>query len=591
MQRAGLVVLLVAAVLLLPAGRASALQVIDFEQPYYVHPDWQVWDFCLIHADGVYQIFYGAIPMDDPNPVASDHLWRSTSADLIHWSEPQQVMQISEAFYESRALWAPDVVFDPGTQIWWMAYTGVGEGNNQRACIAYSANLTTWYKSPLNPIQEPGPPTFLYDPDGQWSECRDSFLYRVDGQWRMLTTVQTPAPSGSRAALAVASANTMHGWNDPEVFLLSGSSVPSASLESSQYLVRDGVHHLFFHETGTVGVTHLAAAEQGGWDFATRSTIDFGLAPEVDTFDGGASWLLSRAAPFNEPHLDQLAFVVRIDTLAFADGLAAPEVARSLPLARQFRTFEGSSVLGNPTFGDNPVRRGEPSVGHVGQSYFGSAEYFQGPLSGRGQPGQALGNTATGTLDSYPFVIVGNSISLLVGGSDQPELCYVALMDAATDTILHRASGEGQATMTERWWDTTPLFGREAYIRIVDASFDGHINVDHIQETMIALAVAEPQAVAPADGLVDLGPRPNPGNPQVSLRFASAVATRGHVAIYDVRGRLVWRSTLQHLEAGPNAVVWPGAERGGQRAPGGVYVYRVVTEAGVAISGKVTLAP
>jgi len=590
--RVGVVVVLVvlAAVSVAPHA-ALGLHVIDFEQPYYVHPGWQVWDFCVIHRDGLYQIFYGAIPMEDGNPLSCDHLWRSTSPDLIHWSEPEQVLAVSSAPHENRALWAPDVVYDPGTGIWWMAYTGVGDRSNQRICTAYSVDMVTWYKSPLNPVQEPSPPTFFYDPDGQWGECRDPFLFRQDDQWHMLTTVRTTDLPSGQAALAVASANTMHDWHDPEVFLLSGSSQPTSSLESSQYLVRDGVHHLLFHEYGTIGVSHLAANEVGGWDFSTRATVDNGLAPEVDTFDGGENWIYSRVAPFLEPHLDQLAFVVRFDTLSFNEGLAAPSVVRSLPLARDFEEFVGNSVLGNPVFGDNQERRGGPSVGHVGQCYFGSAEYYQGPLSGRGQPGQAQGDVATGRLKSRPFVIEGNSISLLVGGSDQPDLCYVALVDAQADTIIHRASGDGHATMTERWWDTVPLFGREVYILIEDMSVDGHINVDHIQETMTALGAGADPAGRQPGAFRDRGAHPNPANPRVTLRFEAEQPTSGRVRIYDLRGRLVWQRDSLTIVGGVNELTWAGEDMRGVRAPGGVYLYRIEGEAGVAVSGKITLAP
>ncbi|MEZ4387467.1 MAG: FlgD immunoglobulin-like domain containing protein [Candidatus Krumholzibacteriia bacterium] len=580
--------LLVLALLGLPAVGAHALHVIDFEQPYYVHPDWQVWDFCLVKWNTLYVLYYGAIPMDDPYPGSSDHIWYSTSGDLIHWSPPVQVLAVSSAPYESRALWAPDVVYDAGTHLWWMAYTGVDDASNQRICTAYSTDLVNWSKSPLNPVQEPAPPEFFYDPDGQWSECRDPYLYVEDGQWHMLTTVRTNDLPGGRAALAMATAITVHAWTDPEVFLLNGSATPTASLESSQYIVRQGVHHLLFHEYGTSGISHLAANEPGAWSFAARTIIDQGLAPEVDSFDGGQSWLLSRIAPFSEPHLGQLAFVVRTDTLRFGEGLAAPTVHRTPPLAREFAAFTGNSVLGNPTFGDNPKRRGEESVGLVGTCYFGSAEYFQGPLSGRGQPGQMLGEAATGSLRSHPFVITGLSMSLRVGGTDDPEHCYVALMDAATDTMIYRESGDGQTTMTERWWDLVPYDGREVYVAIVDAAVDGHINVDHIKETMTALAVEPTTAAA---GLTDLGPRPNPGNPQVALQFTSSAATVGRATVYDLRGRRIWQTPAGPIAAGPNTLVWPGRDDRGLRAPGGVYLYRITTAEGAAITGKVTLAP
>ena len=88
-------ILLLAILLVATAGPARALITIDFEPPYYVHPGMQVWDFCLIQTDGVFNVFYHAIPEDDPHPASADHIWRTTSPDLIHWSEPQIVLSVT----------------------------------------------------------------------------------------------------------------------------------------------------------------------------------------------------------------------------------------------------------------------------------------------------------------------------------------------------------------------------------------------------------------------------------------------------------------------------------------------------------------
>jgi len=576
---------------LLLATPAPALHVIDFEQPYYVHDGWQVWDFCLVKNNGLYFIFYGAIPMSGSGPFDSDDIWRSSSSDLIHWTPPAQVLSVSGATYEAEALWAPDVVRDEASGLWWLCYTGVDVLRNQRLCIAYSTGLTSWSKSPYNPIVEPSPPDFLYYPDGGWSECRDPYLYRDGDSWKVLSTVQVDADPDAVAGLAVTTATNVHIWDDPGVFMVSGSANPTASLESPQYLQRDGVHHLFFHEYGTIGISHLAAEDPAEWNFSHRTVVDLGFAPEVDTFDGGASYLVSRVGPYEEPHLDQLAYVVRMDTLSFYSSLQAPVVQRTPPLAREFDVFTGNITLGNPTFGDNPRRRGEDAVNLVGYSYFGSSEYFQGPLSGRGQPGQQLGLTATGSLTSKPFTITGNSISLLVGGTDNIETCYVALVDAEADTVVHRSTGHGVGAMTERWWDTSRVHGREVYVRIVDSDTEGHINVDHIAETMIALGVDGRSGPTPRPAIRDLGPRPNPGNPQVHLRFEVDEPTVCTAAVYDLRGRLVWRGAPRPVAAGRADMLWSGRQQSGRRASGGVYVYRVTTAAGEAISGKVTLAP
>ncbi len=569
------------------AGPAAALLTIDFEQAYYVHEDHQVWDFCLVRTGGLYMLFYGAVPVAEPSILASDHLWRSTSPDLVHWSPPAVILSVDDG-WESEAVWAPDVVFDENSGYWWLAYTGVDGLRNQRIGVARSTGLLNWMRSPYNPVQEPEPPDFLYDPEVGWSECRDPFMYRSGEIWSMLTTVRTPVPPGDRTALAVCTSANLLDWSDPQVFLLNDGTTPSAALESSQYHVRGDTHHLFFHEYATGGITHLGASDPSGWSFEDRTLIDQGLAPEVDRFDGD-HWLLSRVAPYQEPGQDPLAFVVRVDTLNFGSAGQAPEVVRALPLGRWFSSFVGNSVLGNPVFGDNPARRGEPPVGLVGNGYFGSAEYFQGPLSGRGTAGQQLGDQATGTLVSYPFTVAGNSMSLLVGGTDNIEQCHVELVDLAADTVIYRETGSDNPTMELRRWNLLPHRGREVYLRIRDQDFAGHINLDHIVESMTPVAVDD--ATPTAAPLVDRGAFPNPFNPRTTIRFEARIDLPCRVEVYDLRGRRIWSTGLFAPRTGVNEVAWTGRGQDGRCAPAGVYVYRIVTVGGDQVSGKVTLAP
>jgi hypothetical protein len=568
-----------------------ALLHIDFEQPYYVHPGMQVWDFCVVENEGTFHIFYHGIPLDNPTPAFADTIFTSTSSDLIHWSDPVGVLTVSDDPWESRALWAPDVVFDPGTGLWWMAYTAVDDMNNQRIAIASSPDLVTWQKSDRNPIFEPDPETFFYDPAVGNSECRDPFLYREDGTWFLLATAKLPGWTGGRGALARISSTNMIDWSAGEAFLANDGTEPYNSLESPQYhVLPDGSDHVFFHEFATVGVTHLGAIDPADWSFTERTQIDLGIAPEVDTFDGGANWIFSRIAPFEVPDQAALEYVARFDTLSFRGGPAAPTVIRFSPLARHFETFAGNITLGNPTFGDNPARRGEEPIGLVGNFYFGSSEYFQGPLSGRGAAGREIGNTATGYLESYPFVIEGSAITMLLSGTDNPDACFVALMDAAADTVLRRAHGSGVGPMTEHTWDVVDLLGREVYIRIEDSDPLGRINVDEIRETDDVVTAA-PSTTPGAPLLADLGPSPNPFNPSTRLRWELAAPTQIRARIHDLRGRLVWDSGPIAAAAGPGSVVWTGVDRGGVRVSGGVYVYRLSTATHHLTSGKLTLVP
>lgn len=569
---------------------AMALLSIDFEQAYYVHEGWQVWDFCVVEHEGEYSLFYLAVPESNPHPTNSDAIWRSTSDDLVHWSEPVPVLWVSDLPHENEALWAPHVVWDEGTQSWWMAYTSVDEAYNQSISLARSTDLARWTKHPYNPVVVPEFPEFIYNPDFGWSECRDPFLYQQEGVWHMLVSVIQNSESGPRGAIGVATSIGMVNWSDVSVFTVNDGETPQNALESSQYHEVTGGHHLFFHEYSSGGISHVGAVEPGQWTFADRVMIDGGIAPEVDTFDGGETWWFSRCAPFMEPDADEFSVVIRFDDLQWRQGAATPTVFRIDPFARDFASYGGASCLGNPCFGDNSERRGEEPTEPVGNFYFGSKEYFRGPLSNRGGPGIDLGETATGYLSTHPFVIEGQTISLLVGGSNQPDQCFVALRDAATDSLLRHATGEDSERMTERWWDVAELQGREVYLHIEDSSLDGHINVDEIQEHVETVTEVRGDHL-PTAGVTAHGAHPNPFNPRTTVRFELTRPASYEVAIYDLRGRRVWTSGPRHGQAGANAVVWSGTDRRGERVPGGLYLYRIVGSESFIATGKLTLIP
>lgn len=585
-----LVTLLISALVLFGAGRAGALLSIDFEMPFYVHPEWQVWDFCIVEDQGTYHIFYLAVPEAFPQPSASDIIWHATSVDLRRWSEPEPAVTVSEEVWETRAVWAPDVVWDPASSRWWMAYTAVDELYNQRICMASSENLYDWTKSTANPVFEPTGDAFLYRPEYGWAECRDPYLYHDGERWHMLATALTPDLPQGRGAVLHTTSDDLKDWAEPDVLASNDGETPWNALESVQYHQVNGGYHLFLHEYSSQGITHLGSLEPANWTFADRMTIDLGIAPEVDSFDGGQNWLLSRAAPFQVPTNPVVSVAIRIDTLVFRQGDVEPGVFREDPWERDFVAYSGSMCIGNPCFGDNPAARGDPPAGLVGNGYFGSREYNRGPLSNRGAPGVMLGNTATGFLMSHDFVIEGSSIEFLIGGSDMPEHCFIALMDAEADTVIMRATGPGAETMVPRAWDVAALQGRTVYLRIEDSAFDGYLNLDEIHETHAVITAVDADVPAAA-GLVDGGATPNPFNPSTRLSYRLADAAAVTVTVHDLRGRRVWGTGPLAARAGENDVTWAGVDNRGQRVPGGVYVYRIVTDAGLSVAGKMTLVP
>jgi hypothetical protein len=579
---------LLAAIFLLAAAMpARALVRIDFEPPYFVHPDMQVWDFCLVPTDSLYNIFYHAIPESDPQPRAADHIWRATSPDLVHWSEPAIALSVTGEWYESEAVWAPDVIKNPLSDLWFMAYTGVDAQMNQRICMAWSSDLANWGRVVGNPQIDPDPGLFRYVPANGWAICRDPYLFLRGGVWHLLATAQANQAGYPGVLLHSTSGDLFH-WLEPDIFLVNDGAQPDQVLESSTYLEREGTHHLFFHQSSVPGVQHVYSDSFDAWTMANRQSIGLGIGPEVDTFDDGLSYIISRLGQFRDhPDSSDVHFVAHFGSLEFDTGDNHPDIVPTSALAREFAVFTGEAVYGNPVLGDNPTRRGDPPVGLVGNGYFGSAEFFQGPL-GYGIGGGLLGDEAQAHLESHPFVIEGNSMSLLIGGTASAD-CYVALMDAEADTILRQSFAEDNATMDRDYWDVQYLQGREAYILVVDADEAGHLNVDDIVESFDQSPLAVRPAAVP-QALRDLGPRPNPFNPRTELRFALSVDAPFRARVHDLRGRLIWDSGPRPGRAGINVLRWDGRGLAGERAPGGVYVYRVEA-LGRRVSGKVTLLP
>jgi hypothetical protein len=482
-------------VLAFQATPAAALVRFDFEQPYYQHTGRQVWDFSLVRTDSVHHIFYHSIHEETPNAAFADTIWHATSTDLRHWQPPVPVLTSGQGYWDQKAVWAPEIFRDDAGARWVLAYTGVDSLNNQRICLAFSDDLHQWTKSTGNPVVEPDPALYIWDPAGTWGDFRDPFIYRQDDQWHLLVTAKQFLGSGNGVIYHGVS-DDLENWTDVGPLFIHDGAEKWRVLESVQYKVIGDFHHLLFGEFDTNGVTILSAADPTDWTMANRTILDYGYAPELDEFDPGVK-VFSRITPFQLPLSSDLAYVVRFDTLQTDPDGSDPMVVRAHPLDYNWATRIGTANLGNPIFGDNPLWRGEPSVGLVGHGYYGSKEYYHGPLSGRGSPGTQLGDGVTGTLISKPFVVAGDRMTLLVGGGNFPETCYVALVDEADGTILRSETGQNSDPMTPREWDLTPFIGRTCTIHIVDneSGYFGHINVDEIIEIQNDPPPGKPTAV------------------------------------------------------------------------------------------------
>ncbi len=568
------------------APQAEALVRFDFEQKYYRHQDRQVWDFSIVRDESIYHIFYHSIHEHTPNAAHGDTIWQASSPDLRHWDSPVPILTVGQGSWDTGAIWAPEVFLDQARRRWTLAYTGCDDSYNQTICLAYSEDLVHWTKALDNPVVVPDTNLYIWDKDSSWSNFRDAYVYRQDNAWHMLATAKMNL-GGITGVVYHGVSTDLATWTDVGPLFVNDGVDPSLVLESTQYHQIGTTHHLLFGEFDTMGTTILSAADPNDWTMANRVLLDYGYAPELDEFDAGVN-IFSRLATYQLPNNQGLGYVVRLDTLTTDPDGTNPTVNRPHPLDNNWVVHSGTSNLANPTFGDNPIWRGEPSVGLVGNSYYSSREYFQGPLSGRGSPGTSLGNGVTGVAETYRFIVTGDYMTLLVGGGNYPTTCYVALVDDSDGTILHRETGDGSAPMTARLWDLVPFQGRTCYVTIVDQETGpmGHINVDEIIE------FAAPATVG--DNSPTLRPNwhravPNPFNPRTTISFDLTQNASCEVRIHDLRGNLVWRSGQFEGLAGANAVKWSGQSIAGTPAAAGTYLYGIEINGTIRASAKISL--
>jgi hypothetical protein len=146
--------------------------------------------------------------------------------------------------------------------------------------------------------------------------------------------------------------------------------------------------------------------------------------------------------------------------------------------SRQRWVYEG---FGNPEYNT----KGQPqSCALKGRYYIGTFERRPGwqvnyiephPLF---PPGDSVGDEPTGTLTSDPFIILGSTISFLIGGGCDHQTVYVELIVDGFPSM--RATGLCSEKMQRHEWDVSDFMFRSGQIRIVDAGSGkwGHINVD-----------------------------------------------------------------------------------------------------------------
>lgn len=580
-RKCGVFVLLSLIAVLFQSTPARALVKFDFEQKYFSEPGEEVLDHFILEQDGVYHLFY---LRGDP----ALNIGHATTTDFIHWQLQPPVLAPGD--FDKR-LWAPHLFKHPSGNLWMMFYTAVNQYSSQQTAVAFSNDLFNWSKYPY-PIYHPDPVW------AEWSETyfthgRDPHVIEYNGTYYLFNTAKTWTNQG---AVACATSQDLLHWTDiGPIYVHYTWHV----MESIFIMQRNDKFHMFFTEETVNGTSHMSSDSLlSGWDvLANRRIIDLGHAAQVTTLSDGTE-IFSRHSIYNDNNGLHM-YTIRLDTLRWTGDI--PGVYKPWPLAKDWTNVDGFAFALQPTFMNNPSARYEDvDPTFEGQSWIGSKERYNGPL-GIGSPGGTLGEQALGTMRSKTFSVQGWSMRMLVGGTNDPVNCYVALVDNSTGEKLLSETGNGVEEMDERIWDLRPFVGRTVYIEVADHSDTGHINVDSIEER------ADPVGTRWGDGRTNRKPGfaseqqnpgvakrtlknvPNPFNPSTTISFELAAAARATLDVFDVNGRFIRRLVDARLASGTHQAPWDGADEHGRPVASGVYFYRLSVDGGVVATRKMAL--
>jgi hypothetical protein len=113
------------------------------------------------------------------------------------------------------------------------------------------------------------------------------------------------------------------------------------------------------------------------------------------------------------------------------------------------------------------------------QSFWGGPFGFVGNYHLWGHKAGSDGRT--GVIKCENFILSGDgTISFLLGGGNQIEKQYVALVRASDGVEIFKETGQDTESYRLVTWDASRYLGQELYIKIVDNNTDGfgHLNID-----------------------------------------------------------------------------------------------------------------
>jgi len=477
--------LVLALALLAAASFAGGDILYDFEHPFFVEEgNVKCKDHALVRHDGIYHLFYiQSIPFAGPGGLDLEQwLGHATSPDLRTWTRRDSILPAVPDSWEDGFIWAPFVLENPWGEGWRLFYTGAEDSPDvrQRTGLALSDDLYDWTRAPENPIYEPDDWTDWDEPVHGEAACRDPELFRIPGfeGFHMINSVRTSLGHG---AWSLAYSEDFLNWEQQDTLFYHGSA---NVLESpSLYLDSSGRKHMFYTEFNYDGSYHMSSDSYlGGWDKTNAVFFDAGEGPELTDF--GDRVVFSRFSKVSLP-VSGSRYYIRFDEID--PNPADPPQKNPLPGFREhWHSRFGNAADHQPTWGDNPLERYQVGSNMEGSGYLSTVERYGGP-AGTGYPGSLRGAAPVGLIESDPFALSRDRVSLRVAGGDLPELCFVALVRVSDGRIWFLETGRNEWGMDLRIWDTTSLVGEEVFLAVADLGSLSHgawawISVDTIRE-------------------------------------------------------------------------------------------------------------
>ncbi len=151
--------------------------------------------------------------------------------------------------------------------------------------------------------------------------------------------------------------------------------------------------------------------------------------------------------------------------------------------------------------------------------------------------------------------------------------------------VVTNSDGDDVYQDSDRWqaWDTSTLLDGQYVVRVNVRDAKG--NSAAAQMTVTTNNGNLPTAVEGLGAVeLTLGCAPNPGAAGTRASFRLPAAGPATLSVYDLAGRRLRRLVREDLAAGPHAASWDGRDETGAPCPGGTYLLRLESAAGVRTS-------